>query len=68
MILHIIDARLIHDYQIWLQFNDGTEGIVDLAQELWGSMFDVLMDKHLFSQIRLDSELGTVVWPNGSLP
>jgi hypothetical protein len=66
MILHITQAKHMRDYQIWLQFNDGAEGVVDLAEELWGSMFEPLKDKGLFSQMTLDSELDTVVWPNGA--
>jgi hypothetical protein len=64
--LHITQAKHAHDYQIWLQFNDGIEGVVDLTQELWGSMFEPLKDRQLFSQMALDSELDTVVWPNGA--
>jgi hypothetical protein len=66
MVLHITDAKYVHDYQIWLQFNNGAEGVVDLSQELWGDMFEPLKDKRLFSQIKLDSELNTIVWPNGA--
>lgn len=66
MILHVTQAKHVHDYQIWLQFNNGIEGVLDLAQELWGSMFEPLKDKELFSQMTLDTELDTVVWPNGA--
>lgn len=57
---------LEHDYQIWLEFNDGKEGAVDLSQSLWGSMFEPLKDQALFSQVQLDKELDTIVWPNGA--
>lgn len=66
MILHITDAKHLRDYQLWLKFNDGSEGVVDLAQELWGSMFEPLKNQILFSQVRLDKELDTIVWPNGA--
>jgi len=42
MTLHITDVKHFHDYQLWLKFNDGTEGVVDLTQELWGSVFEPL--------------------------
>ena len=66
MILHITDAKHLEDYQVWLEFNDDLEGIVDLSKELWGSMFEPLKDLSLFSQVKLDSELDTITWPNGA--
>ena len=66
MILHITDAKHLRDYQLWLKFNEGSEGIVDLAGELWGTVFEPLKDLTLFSQVKLDKELATVVWPNGA--
>ena len=66
MILHITDAKHLQDYQVWLKFNDDLEGIVDLSKELWGSMFEPLKDLSLFSQVKLDTELDTITWPNGA--
>ena len=66
MILHITGAKHLRDYQVWLKFNDDAEGIVDLSKELWGTMFEPLKDLSLFSQVRLDTELDTIVWPNGA--
>jgi hypothetical protein len=67
MILHITDAKHLRDYQLWLKFNDGSEGIVDLVGELWGTVFEPVKDLTLFSQVKLDKELATVVWPNSTL-
>ena len=66
MILYITDAKYLSDYQLWLKFNEGSEGIVDLIDELWGTVFETLKDLTLFSQVKLDKELSTVVWPNGA--
>ncbi len=66
MILHITDAKHLRDYQLWLKFNDGSEGIVDLVGELWGTVFEPVKDLTLFSQVKLDKELASVVWPNGA--
>lgn len=50
-----------------LWFEDGTEREVDLEDELWGPMFEPLrQDPELFRQVRVDEELGTIVWPNGA--
>lgn len=49
-----------------LCFDDGTERELDLEAELWGPMFEPLRDPQLFRQVRVDDELGTIVWPNGA--
>lgn len=66
MILSVTEAKYLRDYQLWLKFNDGAEGMVDLAQELWGTMFEPLKNLNLFSQLKLDTDLDTIVWPNGA--
>jgi hypothetical protein len=66
MILHVVEARYEHDYLVRLRFNDGAEGYVDLADELHGEMFEPLRDKAKFATVRLDPELGTIVWDNGA--
>jgi len=66
MILHVVEARCEHDYVVRLKFNDGAEGFVDLADELYGEMFVPLKDKAKFATLRLDPELGTIVRDNGA--
>ncbi len=66
MILHVVEARYEHDYVVRLKFNDGAEGYVDLADELYGEVFVPLRDKAKFAALRLDPELGTIVWDNGA--
>lgn len=66
MLVRVTGVEVLDRYRLRLTFNDGVVGIVDLAQELWGEMFEPLRDEKLFCQARLDQELGTVVWPNGA--
>ncbi len=66
MILHVVEARYELDYVVFLSFNDGAEGYVDLADELYGEMFAPLRDRAKFAALRIDPELGTVVWANGA--
>jgi hypothetical protein len=49
-----------------MEFEDGTSGEVDLSQEEWSGVFSPLADPGYFGQVRLDDELGTIVWPNGA--
>ena len=66
MILHIVEASHEHDYVVRLKFNDGAEGFVDLEEVLYGEMFAPLKDRTKFATLRLDPELGTIVWDNGA--
>jgi ribosomal protein L31E len=66
MILHVAEARYDRDYVIRLRFNDGAEGFVDLAEELYGEMFEPLRDVEKFKSFRVDPELNTIVWENGA--
>ena len=66
MILHVVEARYEHDYVIYLKFNDGAEGYVDLANELFGEVFAPLRDKAKFRAFKVDPELDTIVWDNGA--
>ena len=53
-------------HRLWLLFNDGAEGEVNLAAHLVGPVFLPLRDPAMFAAVRLDPELRTVVWPNGA--
>jgi hypothetical protein len=66
MILHVREARHLRDYVLWLRFNDGAEGEIDLASELEGEVFGPLTNIELFKRFRVDPELQTVVWENGA--
>ena len=66
MIPRVIEVKPLDGYRLWLRFQDGVSGIVDLRAELWGPMFEPLKDEALFAQVLLHPELDTVVWPNGA--
>ena len=66
MLPRIVDARYVEGHTIWLRFADGTEGEVDLKNELEGEVFEPLKDKDFFKGFTLHPELRTVVWPNGA--
>ena len=66
MLPHVVKAKYKKEYQIWLKFNDGSEGVVDLKDQLYGEMFRSLRDKKKFRSFRVDPELETIVWKNGA--
>ena len=66
MLPRILEVRYIGAYTIWLRFADGTEGEVNLENELEGEVFEPLKDLAYFRAFILHPELRTVVWPNGA--
>ncbi len=66
MILHVVEVKYLHDYVIWVHFNDGAAGEVDLSAELEGEVFGPLKDTDLFKTVKVDSLMQTVVWDNGA--
>lgn len=63
----IRSVEALEGFVLRLTFIDGTERTVDLEADLWGPMFEPLRaNPGLFRQVRVDEELGTIVWPNGA--
>jgi len=63
---HVVEARHVSGYVVWLRFRDGTEGEVDLASELVGPVFEPLRDVAEFARFSLQPDFHTLVWPNGA--
>jgi len=55
-------------FRVALGFSDGSQGTVDLTPWIAGKrgVFAALQDPAFFSQVRVDPEAGTIVWPNGA--
>lgn len=66
MLVHVVDAKYISGYKIWMKFDTGDEGEVDLADILWGEVFEPLKDREKFRRFKVDPEAGTIVWENGA--
>jgi Protein of unknown function (DUF2442) len=62
---HVTEARYLGDYKIWLEFNDGRKGVVDLADDLYGENFEALRDTRRFADFYLDYGLATIAWYHG---
>ena len=66
MFLHIDTVKYTNNYSLFLKFNDGTKGEVDLSTHLWGPIFEPLKDISYFKTVRVDNDLGTICWPNNA--
>lgn len=66
MILHTTEVKYLGGYQLWLAFNNGESGQVDLKQELWGEVFEPLKDQAQFATVHQHPIMKTVAWANGA--
>jgi hypothetical protein len=66
MIPRVIEAEYLRAYTIHVRFADGTEGDIDLQNELEGEVFEPLRDEAYFKSFRVHPELHTISWPNGA--
>ncbi|MDI6816876.1 MAG: DUF2442 domain-containing protein [Actinomycetota bacterium] len=64
MVPWVIKAKYIKDYRVWLAFNDGAEGEVDLSTELEGEIFEPLRDVSFFKNFKINGH--TLAWKNGA--
>ncbi|HBL11527.1 MAG TPA: DUF2442 domain-containing protein [Cyanobacteria bacterium UBA11162] len=67
MLKDIVAVKPLDGYQLWLRFEDGVEGVVDISQVIsFSGIFAPLQDLAYFAQVQIHPELGTIVWQNGA--
>ena len=49
-----------------VEFDDHTSQVIDFRPILEGEIYGPLQDLEVFSQVRIDPEVHTLVWPNGA--
>ena len=66
MFPRIVSVRYIQGYKLALAFSNGVKGEVDFKSKIVGrgGVFKALEEVGFFMQVRVDSEVGTIVWPN----
>ncbi len=61
----LIDAQPSAGYAVRVRFKDGLAAEVDLSHLLaYGGVFEPLRDVEYFRKLHVDTEAGTIVWPN----
>ena len=67
MLKDIVAARPAGGHKLWIAFEDGREGTVDVAELVeFRGVFAELQDPAKFAEVTVDSEIGTVRWPGGA--
>ena len=63
-IYYVEDFAIVGPYTLKIRFDDGVTQVVNLEPVLYGELFGPLRDLKLLNQVRLDSEIRNLVWPN----
>jgi hypothetical protein len=63
MIVRLEEARHLGGHRVWLRFDDGLEGAIDLSEEIYGEVFEPLRDPEYFGRFVVED---TLTWPNGA--
>lgn len=66
-LVHVTSVKVLEGFTLRLSFDDGATREVDVQELLRGPVFEPLRnDPGLFAEVKVDEELGTIVWPNGA--
>jgi len=67
MLQDILEAVPLENFHLKLRFEDGVEGVVNVAQCVrFTGIFAPLRDPTHFAAVTVNRELGTVCWPCGA--
>ncbi|MES2141853.1 MAG: DUF2442 domain-containing protein [Pseudomonadota bacterium] len=63
----VIRVKVLKDYELYLQFDDGSQGNVDISKLIpFKGVFEPLKNKDFFSKVSINSDIGTIYWENGA--
>src|SRR5256714_4915576 len=65
-IYRVESFEIILPYTLRIGFDDGSEQVINFEPVLTGELFGPLHELTLFNQVKIDPEVHTLVWPNGS--
>lgn len=62
----VTSVELLGSYRLQVDFDDGSSREIDLEPILEGEIYGPLRDSAVFASVEIDSEVHTLVWPNGA--
>ena len=65
-IFKVTSFRIVAPFTLAVTFDDGLIREIDFQPVLVGPLFGTLAELEMFNQVQLDSEVKTLVWPNGA--
>ena len=65
-IYRVTTVEMVRPFTLRVGFNDGVQQVIDFQPVLVGELYRPLRDPALFSQVKIDPDAHTIVWPNGA--
>jgi hypothetical protein len=62
----VTSFKIVSDYVVAVEFDDGTTQVIDFRPVLHGEMWGPLREIALFNQVSIDPIAHTLTWPNGA--
>ncbi len=67
MLYDIVEVKVVKNYILYIRFENGLSGEVDISKIiLFEGIFSKLKEPSYFGTVRVDKDLGTIVWENGA--
>ncbi len=67
MLKDIVKVKPLKDFHLYLEFEDGAKGEVDIHKLIkFRGVFEPLKDEAFFAKVAVNPEWGTIFWPNGA--
>ena len=67
-LIDVVHVNALPNRKLELVFEDGVRATVDMDRvvQSYTGVFAPLLDESYFQLVKVDPELGTIVWPNGA--
>jgi hypothetical protein len=62
--IRLVEVKPRKDYRLWLKYEDGTSGEVDLSSFAGRGVFAAWKESGVFEDVRITEE-GALAWPGG---
>lgn len=66
LLIRVTDVNVVETYTLQITFADDCVVTINFEPVLHGYYYGPLRDPKLFNQVKVDPEIGTLVWPNGA--
>lgn len=58
----VVACRPLSNYRVWIRFDDGLEGEIDLSHLVGKGVFEAWNSVEFFNQVRIDPKSDTLAW------
>ncbi len=67
-LIDVITVNALAGRKLELTFEDGLHAVIEMDRVVksYTGVFAPLLDEGYFQRVKVDAEIGTIVWPNGA--